>query len=138
MGHRNYADQVVEQVFVKVYFSIKCFDGSSSLYTWVYRMVVNECYGFLRRKWGNVFYADDSADRRPVSDGIGPRRDFLNKLLQRIPEEDRYLLLLRELEGYSLPHLPEMTGLRERTIKVQLLQPLQPLSKAAGQLCCTS
>jgi RNA polymerase sigma-70 factor (ECF subfamily) len=138
MGDRNYADQVVEQVFVKVYFSIKSFDGSSSLYTWVYRMVVNECYGFLRRKWGNVFYADDSADRRPVSDGIGPRRDFLNKLLQRIPEEDRYLLLLRELEGYSVAHLAETTGLSEGTIKVKLLRTRQGLAKAAGQLCCTS
>ena len=138
IGHRKDADEVAQQVFVKVYFSVKSFDGRSSLYTWVYRMVVNECYGFLREKRRNILYADNSADRRLVSDGIGPQRDFLNKLLERIPEEDRYLLLLRELEGYSVAHLAETTGLSENTVKVKLLRTRQGLAKAAGQLCCTS
>jgi len=137
IGHRKDADEVAQQVFVKAYHSVKTFDGRSSLYAWVYRMVINECYGFLRKKRHNV-HAGDSADRREVSDGSGPKRDFLNKLLERISEEDRYLLLLRELEGYSLTHLAETTGLNENTIKLKLVRTRQGLAKAARQLYWTS
>ena len=73
-----------------------------------------------------------------VTDGIGSRRDFLNKLLDSIPEENRYLLLLRELEGYSLTGLAETTGLNENSIKVKLLGARQALAKAARQHRCTS
>src|SRR5258708_4649498 len=41
IGDRKDAYEVSQQVFVKLYFSVKSFDGRSSLYTWVYRMVVN-------------------------------------------------------------------------------------------------
>lgn len=102
IGRRNDADEVTQEVFAKAYFFIKRFDRFSSLYAWVYHVAVNECYGFLRRKRRGAARSHDSANQDAVLDGTGPRRDFLNKLPDRIPEENRYLLLLRELEGYSL------------------------------------
>ena len=47
------ADEIAQEVFAKVYFSIKGFDERSSLYTWIYRIAVNECYGYLRKKRGD-------------------------------------------------------------------------------------
>src|ERR1700721_2115556 len=87
--------------------------------------------GFLRRKRRGTAGSHDSASQDAVLDGIGSRRDFLNKLLDRIPEENRYLLLLRELEGYSVAHLAEATGLNENTIKMKLLWTRQALAKSA-------
>jgi len=52
-------------------------------------------------------------------------------LLIRIPERDRHLLLLRELEGFSIAELSEATGLNENTIKVRLLRIRQHLIAAA-------
>jgi RNA polymerase sigma-70 factor (ECF subfamily) len=138
IGRRNGADEVAQEVFAKAYFFIKRFDGLSSLYAWVYRLAVNECYGFLRRKPRGAVDSDDSASPGAVVDGIGSRRDFLNKLLDRIPEENRYLLLLRELEGYSVARLAEATGLNENTIKMKLLWMRQALAKSARQYRCTS
>ena len=54
--------------------------------------------------------------------------------LERIPEEDRHLLLLKELEGYSVANLSEVTGLAESTIKVRLFRTRQRLVKAAARL----
>jgi RNA polymerase sigma-70 factor, ECF subfamily len=136
IGRRNKADEVAQEVFAKAYFFIKRFDGHSSLYAWVYRMAVNECYGFLRRKRRGAVDSDDSAS--PGAVGIGSRRDFLNKLLDSIPEENRYLLLLRELEGYSVSHLVVATGLNENTIKMKLLWTRQALAKSARRYRCTS
>jgi RNA polymerase sigma-70 factor (ECF subfamily) len=138
IGHGNHADGVAQHVFVKAYFSLKRFDGCSSLYAWVYRRAVNESYAFLRKKPRDNFYTEDPTGQHTVTDGIGSRRDFLNKLLDRIQEENRYLLLLRELEGYSLTRLAETTGLNENMIKVKLLGTRQALAKAARQHRCTS
>jgi DNA-directed RNA polymerase specialized sigma24 family protein len=61
-----------------------------------------------------------------------PRRDLLNKALARIPDEDRYLLLLRELEGYSVTQLSEATKLDECTIKNSLFATRRRLARDLG------
>ncbi|PYT22227.1 MAG: hypothetical protein DMG57_35960 [Acidobacteria bacterium] len=136
-------NDIAQQVFIKVYFSIKSFEGRSSLYTWLHRITVNKCYEFLRKKRPTVSLEtglaseDDPAraklpaDPIPAADTLVAQRDFLNKLLLRIPEQDRHLLLLRELEGLSIAQLSEATGLNENTIKVRLFRTRKQLLDAA-------
>jgi RNA polymerase sigma-70 factor (ECF subfamily) len=146
LGSRDDADEIAQEVFAKVYFALPGFDSRSSLYTWIYRIAVNECYGFLRRKRLKLVYESDTADNalsmriqsvadpRSVADRILMQRDFVNKLLARVPENDRLLLLLKEVEGFSLAELSEMTGLNLNTLKVRLFRTRQRLIKAAAQL----
>jgi DNA-directed RNA polymerase specialized sigma24 family protein len=108
---------------VKAYFSVKSFDARSFLYTWIYRIALNECYGFLRKKPSSAATADR----------IVQQRDLLNQLLNQIPEEDRCLLLLTELEGCSAAKPSGMTGLSEKTIIRNLLPMRQRL---ANELSC--
>ena len=44
------AEDIAQQVFAKVYFSMGNFDFRSSLLTWIYKITVNECYDYLRKK----------------------------------------------------------------------------------------
>jgi len=146
LGSREDADEIAQEVFAKVYFALPSFDARSSLYTWIYRIAVNECYGFLRKRRLTLVYGSDSpddilstrmqevADPRPVTDRAVMQRDFVNKLLARVPEDDRLLLLLKEVEGFSLAELSEMTGLNLNTLKVRLFRTRQRLIKAAAQL----
>lgn len=48
--HHNDTEDIAQQVFAKVYFSIRKFDFRSSLITWIYKITVNECYDYLRKK----------------------------------------------------------------------------------------
>src|SRR3954447_23100527 len=52
---RNDVEDIAQQVFAKVYLSLKSFDFRSSLITWIYKITVNECFDYLRkrkvRKW---------------------------------------------------------------------------------------
>ncbi len=75
-----------------------------------------------------------SQDLCPKSDRVVQQRDLLNKLLEWIPEGDRHLLLLKELEGYSLAKLSKVTGLNENTIKVRLFRTRHRLVLAAERL----
>jgi RNA polymerase sigma-70 factor (ECF subfamily) len=66
LRNRNDAEDIAQQVFAKIYFSIKSFDFRSSLLTWIYKITVNECYDYLRKKrvrklvYESDFSADDS------------------------------------------------------------------------------
>ena len=62
------------------------------------------------------------------------RQDLLVKLLSRVSEEDRMLMLLKEVEGHSVEELARMTGMNENTIKVKLFRTRQKLLKAAQRL----
>jgi RNA polymerase sigma-70 factor (ECF subfamily) len=146
---RNDAEDIAQQVFTKVYFSIKSFDLRSSLLTWIYKITVNECYDYLRKQKVRrlVYEADMSeeeaqriqntespASRRTAVDEDLERRDFVFKLLMKVPEEDRMLLIEKEVEGRTVEELAASTGLNENTIKVKLFRARQKLVKAAGRL----
>ena len=55
------------------------------------------------------------------------------KLLSKVSEEERMLLIHKEVEGLTVEELAEMTGLNENTIKVKLFRARQKLVKAAGK-----
>src|SRR5947207_14417770 len=50
LRNHNDAEDIAQQVFAKIYFSIRNFDFRSSLLTWIYKITVNECYDYLRKK----------------------------------------------------------------------------------------
>ena len=144
LRNREDADEVAQEVFAKVYFSIKSFDARSSLYTWIYRIAVNECYGYLRKKRLKLVYESDSADDTlsmrmqrivdgyPTPDRAAMQRNLINRLLERIPENDRLMLIWKEVEGFSITELSQMTGLNEATIKVRLFRARRKLVRAAA------
>ena len=50
LRHREDVEDVAQQVFVKAYFSLKRFDLRSAFGTWLYKIAVNECWDYLRKK----------------------------------------------------------------------------------------
>jgi len=147
LRNRNDAEDIAQQVFAKIYFSINSFDFRSSLLTWIYKITVNECYDYLRKKKvRKLVYESDFGDEesqrmeRQEPDSAKPidtllaNRDLVVKLLGKISAEDRQLMLLKEVEGHSVEELAGMTGLNENTIKVKLFRARQKLLKAAQRL----
>jgi len=149
LRNHNDAEDIAQQVFSKVYFSIRNFDFRSSLLTWIYKITVNECYDYLRKKRVRKLvyesdFSEEDAQRMEASDpAVDPavpvdrklaQRDLVMKLLERVSEEDRTLILMKEVEGHSVEELAAMTGLNENTIKVKLFRTRQKLVKAAQRL----
>jgi len=149
LRNHNDAEDISQQVFAKIYFSIGNFDFRSSLLTWIYKITVNECYDYLRKKrvrklvYESDFSEDDTLlmqNSQTAVDATAPvdetleQRDLLVKLLSKVSEEDRSLMLLKEVEGHSVEELAQMTGMNENTIKVKLFRTRQKLLKAAQRL----
>jgi RNA polymerase sigma-70 factor (ECF subfamily) len=146
---RNDVEDIAQQVFAKVYFSIRNFDFRSSLITWIYKITVNECFDYLRKKKvRKLVYESDmsedevrrventepTADRSTRADSTLARRDYIVKLMDRVSDEEKSLLMLKEVEGYSVEELSDMLSMNENTIKVKLFRARQKLVKAAQRL----
>lgn len=149
LRNHNDAEDISQQVFAKIYFSIGNFDFRSSLLTWIYKITVNECYDYLRKKKVRKLvyesdFTEEESNRLSNSDAaveteapIDERlanRDLVMKLLSKVSEEDRNLMLLKEVEGHSVEELAAMTGMNENTIKVKLFRARQKLVKAAQRI----
>jgi RNA polymerase sigma-70 factor (ECF subfamily) len=149
LRNHNDAEDIAQQVFAKVYFSIRNFDFRSSLLTWIYKITVNECYDYLRKKrvrklvYESDFSQEDAQRMEAADPAVDPaapmdrrlaQQDLVTKLLAKVSEEDRSLILLKEVEGHSVEELAAMTGLNENTIKVKLFRTRQKLLKAAQRL----
>jgi len=140
---RHDVEDIAQQVFTKVYFSIPQFDFRSAFLTWIYKITVNECYDYLRKQRSNrmIFVSEMSEDEqrqftnRPADEVLPDRQAELAQttalLLRKVPEEERLLLLLREVEGYSIHDLSRMFGWNENTVKVKLFRARQRLVKIA-------
>src|SRR3569833_242942 len=146
---RNDVEDIAQQVFTKIYFSMRNFDFRSSLITWVYKITVNECFDYLRKKKVRklVYESDMSEDearrvensengsgRGVRADTTLARRDYVVKLLERVSGEERDLLMLKEVEGYSVEEMARRLNMNENTIKVKLFRARQKLVKASQRL----
>src|SRR5215469_6729645 len=146
---RNDVEDIAQQVFAKVYLSLRSFDFRSSLITWIYKITVNECFDYLRkRKVRRLVYESDlsedevrrventdpAIERQISADASLAQRDYVLKLLTRVSDEERHLLILKEVEGYSVEELAAQTGMNENTVKVKLFRARQKLVKAAQRL----
>lgn len=130
-------EDVVQQVFMKAYVSIKRFDQRAAFSTWLYKIAVNECWDYLRKKKVRpLLYESDlseeqvsrldgivSSDRAPDNpDDRTAVKQLLERLLEKLPEQDRQLLVLKEIEGFSVQELAEILNLNANTVKVRLFR----------------
>jgi RNA polymerase sigma-70 factor (ECF subfamily) len=146
LRNRADADEIAQEVFAKVYFSMRTFDCRCTLFTWIYRVAVNECYAYLRKRRvklvlecdlaaeGRAIELDSTADGQPTADRALVERDFINQLLARMPSKDRVLLLWKEADGFSISQLAAMTGLNVNTVKGRLFRARQRLIEVAKHL----
>jgi RNA polymerase sigma-70 factor, ECF subfamily len=137
LRRREDVEDVVQQVFMKVYVSLKRFDMRAAFSTWLYKITVNECWDYLRKKKVRpLAYEADlseeqvaqldgaaSAERPPESPAArAETKEMLEWMLAKLPEQDRELLVLKEIEGFSVQELAEILDLNVNTVKVRLFR----------------
>ncbi|HUX67106.1 MAG TPA: sigma-70 family RNA polymerase sigma factor [Terriglobales bacterium] len=146
LRNSNDCDDIAQQVFAKVYFGLDRFNYQSAVATWIYKIAVNECYDYLRKQKVRkaTILADLSEEESARVENLdvlahagiaGPERqlemrELANKLLARLDSEDRVLLVLKEIEGYSVREVAQILSLNENTVKVRLFRARQALLAA--------
>jgi RNA polymerase sigma-70 factor, ECF subfamily len=141
---REEAEDIAQEVFTRAFFAIHRYECRGSLLSWIYRITVNECYAYLRKERarpliyeseisGDGHCAAEARSRVCAFDKAIADRDLILKLLARVSEQERCLLLLRDVEGYSIQELSEILGINENSVKVKLFRTRRKLLSAAGR-----
>ena len=130
-------EDIAQQVFVKAYFSLKRFDQRAAFSTWLYKITVNECWDVLRKRKARplVYEADFSeeqskqysapereASKAPDTSDRMALREQLERMLGQLDKRDRAMLVLKEVEGFSVEEIAESMGLNANTVKVRLFR----------------
>jgi RNA polymerase sigma-70 factor, ECF subfamily len=130
-------EDIAQQVFVKAYFSLKRFDQRAAFSTWLYKITVNECWDLLRKRKARplIYEADFSeeqsrqfsateqrADSGPDTSERMAMRQRLDNMLAQLDERDRAMLVLKEVEGFSVEEIAETLSLNANTVKVRLFR----------------
>jgi RNA polymerase sigma-70 factor (ECF subfamily) len=135
MGNTSDAEDAVQESFLKVYRSIRSFQGHSSLSTWIYRILVNTCLD-LKRKQRRQELPEPASSQEDISHPQGltanhPLRLTLEKIVASLDERLRNVFLLFEVEGFRHSEIAGMLNISEAASKVALFQAKRELR---GQL----
>ena len=125
LGNMPDAQDVSQEVFLKLYRNLRKVDGAGSIAGWLYRVTVNACRDLQRRKRPEA--PVEFAENLPAG-GMDPqqaatqaeRRRVLEMCLRMLPEKERAALVLRDLEGLSTEEVARVLGSSEATVRSQI------------------
>ena len=125
-GDRSEADDLAQDVFLKIHRGLPYFRGEARLSTWIYRIVMNVC-AQARSRPGPEVSLDRGPDRRPIDPGAADAafgdmelRDRLDKAIAQLPEQYQFLIAAHHLRGVQYEALAEALDIPIGTVKTHL------------------
>jgi RNA polymerase sigma-70 factor (ECF subfamily) len=115
-GSRQTAEDIVQEVFVRLI--RRKGEFRTGLKNWLFICARNLCLNHLQRQKVASRVADSPRLRSESAEDH--MRVFVEQILGRLEPEERDLILLRELQGYSVRELAELAGVSEEAIRVRL------------------
>ena len=120
LGSVTDAEDVIQETFLKVHRAAKTYNGEASFSTWIYRILVNNCYDHLRKRRRRIQEApiDDAlGSERAGGDVDDLKRIALRRMLDGLPEQRRSVFVLFEIEGLSHAEIAQILGISEGNSK---------------------
>ena len=110
-------NDLLQDIFIKIWTALDSFRGESRLYTWIYRIATNEVLNHLRKQKFRSYLSFESAsatlekkiDEDPHFNGNDLQRE-LHKSIQRLPEKQRIVFNLRYFGELKYEEISEITG----------------------------
>ena len=146
LGNPEEARDVTQEVFVSVFEKVDSYRGDASIATWIYRIATNHAKNrikYLSRRKDRQRESLESLAVPPTSSRLSaevPRPDqallrervsrLVDAALGELDEEQRIVLVLRDVEGQSYEDIAEITGIQLGTVKSRLHRGRQRLKEA--------
>ena len=141
--NENEIEDIAQEVFVKIYKNLKNFKEESSLYTWIYRITINVCIDELKRK-KNIVYIDERIqtedgqvemqleDETKGPEKLAEEEELKRKLtscVRKLPIDQRTMIVLRDIKGFTYMEIAEMTKMNLGTVKSKINRARASLKK---------
>lgn len=129
LGDEDEATDAAQNAFVRGYQKLKTYDHDHKFFSWLYRILVNECLNVRRVRrvrvpLGVSLAAPDDTHRTAEQAEI---RAAVQSALLRLPAPNREVVVLRHFAGLSYHEIAETVGVAEKTVKSRLYEARQQL-----------
>jgi len=129
--HREDAEEIAQDAFVKAYQSLRSFKGDSRFSTWLYRIVYNAAISHTRKRQQSFTPIDERIMGDTTEDAILEDLDqvdedqqtkMINAAIDRLPPDESALVTLFYMEENSVEDISQITGLSISNVKVKLFR----------------
>jgi RNA polymerase sigma-70 factor (ECF subfamily) len=130
LGDLHDAEEMAQEVFLKVYRGLPAFRAESSFSTWLYRITFNTCKNELRRRRRQPTLLDPDLESLGILLPTMPsaeevviahqQRDAIQETLNRLSVADREALILRDVQGFSYQEIAEVLGIGLSAAKMRV------------------
>ncbi len=137
MGNHEDAWDLAQEAFLRVYRNLNRFQGRSSFSTWLFTITTNICRDELRKRQRQIKahslsepirVKDGEIERDIVDDSMIPEdislqrelRDEIQEVINNLPEEQKEVIVLREIQGFSYEEIAEIVGVAIGTVKSRI------------------
>jgi RNA polymerase sigma-70 factor (ECF subfamily) len=131
------AEDATQDAFIKIYRNLGKFKGQSKLSTWMYRIVKNVCYDYLKKR-RPISLDDSEAGTDPAADESSPeevvmsswQHEELRNAVQRLPAKQRLAITLYYFQDKSYEETAAIMGQPLNTVKSHLHRAKAALAKS--------
>jgi RNA polymerase sigma-70 factor (ECF subfamily) len=126
------AQDIAQEAFLKIYHKIGAFRQQAKFSSWLYRIVVNTAYDFLRRnKQQNISIDEDPSlqieDNRKSEDPLA--KELVRNTLAKLPFEYRSAIVLKEIEGLSYQEIADCLKISIGTVESRIFRARQMMKE---------
>ena len=134
MGNKEEAEDMTQDIFIKAYKNLHNFRGDSSFKTWLYRIATTTCIDGIRKKksfWN--FFRKIIENKSPVTEKSNnyEEKEWIQEVLKSLPPNQRLLLVLRYIQGFSNKEIAGILNCSEGSLKVKLYRARENFKKKA-------
>jgi RNA polymerase sigma-70 factor, ECF subfamily len=140
-GDRAAADDVTQQIFLKLFTAIRQFRGDSEFSTWLYRLVVNACLDERRRRrrllpWGETVAMRNPSEKKPQEKQYARLevQEAVQAAIGELKPKFRLPILLKYIEGLSYDEIASVMGCSKGTVASRLNRGHSQLAKRLSHL----
>lgn len=116
LGNHNDADEVTQQVFITLYKKLNTFKFESKLSTWIFSITSNLVLNYIKKRKIKAFLGfddldNDISDNNDIVENLDNKMKLekLNTILQKLPEKQRQVFVLRNFDDLSYDEISQIT-----------------------------
>ncbi|MDD3052876.1 MAG: RNA polymerase sigma factor [Endomicrobiia bacterium] len=136
-GYTSDCEDIVQSVFIKIFYSLKKFKFESSFSTWMYRIVINESINFAKKRNNKIISLQEkisSDDDQEIIDFIKSDDNIEKKAIEqetqklvqntliKLKNNYKIVLTLRDIENFSYEEISQMMNVSVDTVKIWLFR----------------
>jgi RNA polymerase sigma-70 factor (ECF subfamily) len=149
LNDREEAFDLTQEIFLSIHQNVDKFRADAKLTTWIFRISRNHCLNrlkYLKRRGRGRSDEFGESNEKVISDSMGGsaspdemvtrkrERQLVHQAIEELDEEQRSLVVLRDVEGLSYEEIMEITELPEGTVKSRLHRAREKLAGILGRL----